>query len=65
MLLLIESLQKIQDIDSSCLIILAGDFNFPDISWEHGIGYVRAGPTYGNEVNPFLLIYLMTLVLNN
>ena len=46
-----ESLYKIQNIDSSFQIVLAGDFNFPDISWKNGSDHVRAGPTYGCEVN--------------
>ena len=46
-----ESLQEVQNIDSSCPIILAGDFNLPDISWENGIGHTKAAPMYGCEVN--------------
>ena len=32
-------------------IILAGDFNFPNLLWEGGIGSVDPNPTYGPEAN--------------
>lgn len=36
-------------------VIIAGDFNFPSIVWEDGIGYTEANPTYGTEINSIFL----------
>ena len=36
-------------------IILGGDFNYPDISWDDGIGYIDTNPAYGREVNTLFL----------
>ena len=36
-------------------IIIAGDFNFPSIVWDDGIGYVEPNPTYGREINSLFL----------
>ena len=32
-------------------IILAGDFNLPDIYWEEGLGHINPSPVYGYELN--------------
>ena len=32
-------------------IVVAGDFNFPDIEWKEGIGCISPSPTYGRELN--------------
>ena len=32
-------------------IILAGDFNLPDIHWEEGLGHINPSPVYGYELN--------------
>jgi len=36
-------------------ILLAGDFNLPNITWLDGIGQISPSPTYGTEVNQSLL----------
>ena len=36
-------------------MLLAGDFNLPDISWSDGNGRINPSPTYGTEVNQLLL----------
>ena len=36
-------------------IIIAGDFNFPSIVWEDGIGCAESCPTYGKGLNDFFL----------
>ena len=53
-----ESLIELNDIlttihegSVSPAIILAGDFNLPDLKFEDGIGYVNRNPTYGYETN--------------
>ena len=33
------------------LLLLAGDFNLPDLKFEDGIGYVNRNQTYGYEIN--------------
>ena len=35
--------------------MLAGDFNFPDIYWENGVGCIRTNPAYGYESNELFL----------
>jgi len=45
-------------------IIIAGDFNFPAIVWDEGIGCVQSSPAYGNEVNS-LFIDTVILVLGS
>jgi len=32
-------------------LIIAGDFNTPDIVWSEGFGHVKSNPSYGNTVN--------------
>ena len=53
-----ESLLELKDIlttihESSVPpeILLAGDFNLPDLRFEDGIGYVNPNPTYGYDTN--------------
>jgi len=36
-------------------ILLAGDFNLPNISWLDGTGQINPNPTYGTDVNQSLL----------
>ena len=36
-------------------VIIAGDFNAPDITWTEGIGQVKPSPSYGTAVNYSLL----------
>ena len=36
-------------------VLLAGDFNLPDISWSDGNGQIDPSPTYGTKVNQLLL----------
>ena len=36
-------------------IILGGDFNFPDKTWEDGNGYLQPSPTYGTTTNQLLM----------
>ena len=43
-----ESILKINTHNSSN-IILGGDFNYPDITWENGIGYIDTNPAYGEK----------------
>ena len=46
-----ESILRIINIHGPSNIILGGDFNFPDISWDDGIGYINTNPAYSREVN--------------
>ena len=32
-------------------IIVAGDFNLPDIQWEEGLGHINPSPVYEYELN--------------
>ena len=32
-------------------VIIAGDFNFPSIIWEDGVGSIGGNPMYGREIN--------------
>ena len=51
-----ESLSSL--LDTSTLlpnIILAGDFNFPDIHWIDGGGQLQPNPAYGHEINSLFL----------
>ena len=36
-------------------VIVAGDFNLPDIMWMDGHGTIKANPAYGTRINSFLL----------
>ena len=38
-----------------CTVIVAGDFNLPDIMWMDGHGTIIPNPAYGTEINSFLL----------
>ena len=51
-----ESLKRLLD-DSVSLpnVILAGDFNFPDIHWIDGYGQLQPNPAYGHEINSLFL----------
>ena len=44
-------------------MIIAGDFNFPSIVWEDGIGHVESCPTYGRELNNVFLDVVMEFCL--
>ena len=50
----LETLHTNHQFNSS-IIILGGDFNLPDISWENGCGRVNPSPSYGTEINNSLL----------
>ena len=50
-----ESLLKITQIHQSANIILGGDFNYPDILWDDGIGRINTNLAYGNEINTLFL----------
>lgn len=52
-----ESLQAIHanHESNSAIIILCGDFNLPDISWENGCGHVHPSTSYGTEINNSLI----------
>jgi len=59
-----ESLYKIVNREgSSCRIVLAGDFNFPDIYWEDGVGCIRTNPAYGCECKELFLDLLNDFAL--
>ena len=61
-----EALYKIVNREgSSCRIVLARDFNFPNIYWEDGVGCIRTNPAYGYESNESLLDLLNDLRLSN
>ena len=34
---------------------MAGDFNFPDIMWMDGQGFIKPNPIYGIETTTFFL----------
>ena len=36
-------------------LIIAGDFNMPDITWTEGYGQINSSPSYGTAVNHSLL----------
>ena len=61
LLYLRELLLKIIKIHQPVNIILGGDFNYPDILWDDGIGSINTNPAYGNEVNTLLLNFSMIL----
>ena len=44
-------LATIHECSVSPAILLAGDFNLPDLKFEDGIGYINRNPTYGYETN--------------
>ena len=46
-----DILTTIHESSVSPVILLAGDFNLPDLKFEDGIGYVNCNPTYGYETN--------------
>ena len=47
-----ESIYKIINKEGpSCRVVLAGDFNLPDICWEDGLDCIKTSPAYGNEIN--------------
>ena len=51
-----ESLESLHSQESgSPVVLLGGDFNLPDISWNEGYGSVNANPAYGLETNNNLL----------
>ena len=37
------------------MVLVAGDFNFPDIAWMDGCGVAKPNPTYGCELNNLFL----------
>ena len=46
-----DILTTIYESSVSPAILLAGDFNLPDLKFEDGVGYVNRNPTYGYETN--------------
>ena len=46
-----DILTTIHESSVSPVILLAGDFNLPDLKFEDGIGYVNHNLTYGYETN--------------
>ena len=46
-----DILATILESSVSPVILMAGDFNLPDLKFEDGIGYVNRNPTYGYETN--------------
>ena len=55
-----DILTTIHESSVSPEILLAGDFNLPDLRFEDGIGYVNRNPTYGYEINS-----LFVEIMNN
>ena len=47
-------LATIHECSVSPAILLAGDFNLPDLKFEDDIGYINRNPTYGYETNSLL-----------
>ena len=40
-----------EDPDNSPCLLVGGDFNFPDISWQDGYAHINPSPTYGTDTN--------------
>ena len=59
-----ESMYKIIDKEGpSCRVMLAGDFNLPDICWEDGLGYVKTRSVYGSKINNLFINILNDFAL--
>ena len=50
-----QSLNQLINEATFPFIILAGDFNFPDITWNDGYGSINPSPVYGSDVNRYFL----------
>ena len=51
-----ESLETLHSQEpGSPVVLLGGDFNLPDISWNEGYGSVNPNPVYGLEINNCLV----------
>ena len=50
-----QSLDLLSNESTVPFIILAGDFNLPDITWNDGHGLVNPSPAYGVDVNTYFL----------
>ena len=51
-----ESLSKLLNGESSFpMVLVAGDFNLPDIVWMDGCDFAKPNPTYGCELNNLFL----------
>ena len=48
-----ESLTKLSNREP--MVLVGGDFNFPDIAWIDGYGTIRPNPAYGFEINNLFL----------
>ena len=60
-----ESLESLHSQESgSPVVLIGGDFNLPDISWNEGYGSVNANPAYGLETNNSLLGLSSRTVMN-
>ena len=44
-----------EDSENSPCLLVGGDFNFPDISWQDGYGHINPSPTYGTDTNKFFV----------
>ena len=55
-----ESLTKLSNREP--MVLVGGDFNFPDIAWMDGYGTIRPNPAYGFEINN---LFLSTIGDNN
>ena len=54
-----KSFTKLFDREATFpLILLVGDFNFPDILWLDGHGYIKPSPAYGYEINNSFLDFI-------
>ena len=59
-----ESIYKIINKEGpSCRVVLAGDFNLPDICWEDGLGCIKTSPAYGNKINNLFINILNDFAL--
>ena len=56
-----KSLTKLSNREP--MVLVGGDFNFPDIAWIDGYGTIRPDPAYGFEINN--LQFLSTIGDNN
>ena len=50
-----ESIDMVKRKNPNWDIIVAGDFNFPSIEWNDGLGTVLPNPTYGHNLNEVFL----------
>ena len=40
-----------EDSENSPCLLVGGDFNFPDISWQDGYTHINPSPIYGTDTN--------------